>query len=166
MINAHAYNITIRFGNFEGEDCFEARVKELPDIAEYADTYDEAYLLAIDAINTTALIYGEKNREMPQPHIVADDYSGRITLRLPASLHRALVEASEGEGVSLNYYIVNVVSYFSGFAMASNRGSFSMSWRTVGDVVTPVSGLHLSRRVLQTSQIQRKVVPYKRAGTD
>lgn len=165
MIDAHAYNITIRYGSFEGEDCFEARVKELPDIAEYADTYDEAYLLAIDAINTTALVYAEKEREMPRPHIAADDYSGRITLRLPTSLHRALVETSDIEGVSLNYYIVNVLSYFSGYAIASNHSSFSMTWKTAEHLAPTTTGPHRSRRVVQTSQIGQNLVAYKRTGT-
>ena len=30
-----AYNITVRKVIFEGEECFEALVKELPDVAEY-----------------------------------------------------------------------------------------------------------------------------------
>jgi len=37
MIDSRNYNISIRRGEFEGEVCFEARVKELPDIIEYAD---------------------------------------------------------------------------------------------------------------------------------
>ena len=53
-IDPYAYNITVRRAMFEGEVCFEARVKELPDLIEYADTADEAYALAVDGIETTA----------------------------------------------------------------------------------------------------------------
>jgi predicted RNase H-like HicB family nuclease len=115
-IDACAYNITVRRGEHEGEVLYEARVKELPDLVEYGETFDEAYELAIDAIETTASILAEKGRTMPAPAIPADDYSGRVTLRVPKSLHRALAEAAEAEGSSLNQHLVNVLTYYSGFA--------------------------------------------------
>ena len=130
MIDPHAYNITIRRGTFEGEVCYEARVKELPDLAEYADSAEEAYELAIDAIQTTAEIFAEKGKAMPVPLQPADDYSGRVTLRLPKSLHRALSQAAEEEAVSLNQHLVNILSYFSGFAAAKSM-SGSMAWHTM-----------------------------------
>ncbi|PYF99712.1 hypothetical protein D893_02585, partial [Thioalkalivibrio sp. ALE21] len=39
-MNAQDYGITIRRVIEEGEACFEARVRELPDVVEYADTHD------------------------------------------------------------------------------------------------------------------------------
>ena len=113
-INPYAYNITIRHDNFEGEDLFEARVKELPDISGYAETYGEAYDLAVDAIQTAAEAFSEKGRAFPPPAIPVEDYSGRVTLRLPRSLHRSLAEAAESESVSLNQYLVASLSYFTG----------------------------------------------------
>lgn len=110
------YNITIRRTEIEGETCFEARVKELPDLTEYGDTFEEAYALAVDAIETTMEVLVEKGRAMPAPYKPADDYSGRVTLRLSKSLHRALAETAEEEGVSLNQHLVNILSYYSGFA--------------------------------------------------
>ena len=56
-MNPQNYNITVRRASFDGEVFFEARVKELPDVAEYADTADEAYALAIDTIEATAGIF-------------------------------------------------------------------------------------------------------------
>ena len=94
-IDPYAYNITVRRAEVEGEVCFEARVKELPDLIEYADTAEEAYTLAVDGIETTAEIMESKGRAMPAATVPADDFSGRVTLRLPRSLHRALAEASE-----------------------------------------------------------------------
>lgn len=54
------YTITVQPVEIEGERCFEARVKELPDLVEYADTEEEAYALAVDAIETTAAIMEER----------------------------------------------------------------------------------------------------------
>ena len=131
MIDPHDYNITIRRSEFEGEVCFEARVKELPDLAEYGDTFEEAYALVIDAIETTVEVFAEKGKPMPVPQEVADDYSGRVTLRLPKSLHRVLAESAEEEGVSLNQHLVNILAYFSGFAAGAMPMSEAPEWKTI-----------------------------------
>lgn len=128
MDTIHKYTISIRFGSYEGEDCYESRVKELPDIAEYADTAEEAYALAIDSIEVTTQVLAERGRVMPEPQILANDYSGRVTLRLPKSLHRALVQASEDEGVSLNSYMTNVLTYYSGFAAGTGQETQRAVW--------------------------------------
>jgi predicted HicB family RNase H-like nuclease len=116
MIDPKKYTITVRKGLFDDEECFEARVAELPDVAEYADSFDEAYALAIDTIETTAAIFEQQGKTMPLPIVPADDYSGRVTLRLPKSLHRALAKAANNEGVSLNQHLTNVLNYYSGYA--------------------------------------------------
>lgn len=116
MIDPTKYTITVRKGLFDDEECFEARVAELPDVAEYADSFDEAYVLAIDTIETTAAIFEQQGKTMPLPFVPADDYSGRVTLRLPKSLHRALAKAANSEGVSLNQHLTNVLNYYSGYA--------------------------------------------------
>lgn len=37
-------------------------------------------------------------------------YSGKFTVRLPRSLHQALVSRAEREGVSLNLFVTNALS--------------------------------------------------------
>lgn len=118
-MDATKYNVTVRKGVFEGEECFEARVLEFPDLAEYADSYEEAYLLAIDTIEVTAEVFAEKGKDMPIPISPADDFSGRVTLRLPKTLHRSLAQVSEYEGVSLNQHLVNILNYYSGYAQGA-----------------------------------------------
>jgi hypothetical protein len=39
-----------------------------------------------------------------------EDYSGKFTVRLPRSLHQALVDRAEKEGVSLNLFVTNALS--------------------------------------------------------
>ena len=117
MIDPSKYTITVRKGLFDNEECFEARVAELPDVAEYADSFDEAYTLAIDTVQSTAVIFEQQGRAMPLPFSPLDEfYSGRITLRLAKSLHRALSKAADNEGVSLNQHLTNVLNYYSGYA--------------------------------------------------
>lgn len=129
-IDPHAYNITIRRDTFEGEVLFEARVKELPDLTEYGESYEEAYCLAVDTIETTAEIFAEKGRKFPDAMVPIDEFSGRVTLRLPRNLHRILTETSDTEGVSLNQHLVSVLSYYSGFA-AGNQMKDLSDWHTV-----------------------------------
>lgn len=114
VVDASLYNITVRKGNFDGEIFFEAKVKELPDVAEYADTYEEAYLLAIDAIETTAEMFAELDKIMPLPIIEENEHSGRITLRMPKSMHAAYASWSESEETSLNQLIINCLSFSLG----------------------------------------------------
>ncbi len=114
MFDPHHYTVTIRQAEFDGETLYEARVRELPDVAEYADTHEEAYALALDAINATAEALAEQGRQMPEPFRPEEEYSGRITLRLPKSLHRRLAEKAEEEAVSLNQYMLSVLSQSGG----------------------------------------------------
>ena len=107
MNKFHAYNITVRQANFDGETLFEARVAELPDVVEYAESYAEAYELALDSIDATAKIFKKKGKALPKPIEPVDDFSGRVTLRIPRSLHKVLSEKAEREGVSLNHLISN-----------------------------------------------------------
>lgn len=39
-----------------------------------------------------------------------EDYSGKLVLRIPRSLHKALKDAAEVEGVSLNQYMLYKLS--------------------------------------------------------
>ncbi len=157
MIDPHAYNITVRRSEFEGEVCFEARVKELPDLAEYGDTFEEAYALAIDAIETTAEVFAEKGKPMPVPQEVADDYSGRVTLRLPKSLHRALAESAEDEGVSLNQHLVNILAYFSGFAAGAMHMSEASEWKTVSRTTGRKTSSRPNVQLVYSAELNRRV---------
>lgn len=135
-IDARKYSITVCYGFFDGEDCFEARVSELPDLVEYADSHEEAYNLAIDAIETTAVIMSQKGKSMPLPNRRVDNYSGRVTLRLPKSLHRHLAIRAECEDVSLNTLITSALCAFS-----SSGGEWG---NTVNDWVPSPSAGHSS----------------------
>lgn len=44
------------------------------------------------------------------PPSYPEEYSGKFNLRLPRSLHRSLAEAAERNGVSLNQYVVMLLS--------------------------------------------------------
>jgi predicted HicB family RNase H-like nuclease len=129
-MNAHSYNITVRQIEVDGENLFEARVRELPDVVDFGETWEEAYSLAVDTIGTTATIMAERDQQMPVPASVEDEYSGRVTLRVPKSLHRRLAEQAEYEGVSLNHYLVTVLAHDCGTRFGG-RHNAETEWKPV-----------------------------------
>jgi predicted RNase H-like HicB family nuclease len=52
--------------------------------------------------------YG-RGLDIPDPSY-PEEYSGRFNLRLPKSLHRALADSAERDGVSLNQYVVMLLA--------------------------------------------------------
>lgn len=117
MTVANSYSISIKKIELDGEEYYRARVSEFPYLEEYAETYSDAYVLLIDAIETSLEVLAAENKSIPLPSDDREiaDYSGRVTLRLPKSLHAALSEAAENEDVSLNQLIVSALSDFNGF---------------------------------------------------
>lgn len=121
MIDANLYEISTKLVEIDGETYFEARVRELPDVREYADTRDAAVALAVDTIETTAEIFHKQGKQMPNPLNWEEvEYSGRVTLRLAKHLHRSLAISAERESVSLNSYLNTLISYNHGIFQVSN----------------------------------------------
>lgn len=123
----HAYTITIQKVRVDGDDYFESTIKELPDAAAYCETYQEAYELAIDTIETTAVMLEEAGREMPSPMVKQEDYSGRVTLRMAKSLHERVTTYAENEGVSLNSYINTILAEKVGATTANTIFRYEIS---------------------------------------
>ena len=81
---------------------FEAKLKSLP--VEEPDDIDKAMLAeaqAMDDGSTVSLDEFNKNLE---------EYSGKLVLRIPRSLHKELKEQAAQEGVSLNQYMLYKLS--------------------------------------------------------
>ena len=158
MIDASNYNITVRKGWFDGELCFEARVTELPDVAEYADSFEEAYALAIDTLEVTAEIFANQGKQMPAPIIPADDFSGRVTLRLAKSLHRSLAQAADREGVSLNQHLTNILNYYAGYAQTVEARNSGNVWQSISQPEKRQNQSNL--RVVRSSEPERSLKQY------
>lgn len=108
--DATAYNVTVRRISVDGEPMFEARVLELPDVSGFGASLTEAYDTAIEAIEALHSIAERDGESFPEPVEPEAEYSGRVTLRMPKSLHRAVALDAQQEGISINSYIVNAVS--------------------------------------------------------
>ncbi len=87
---------------------FVARVPDLPGCVTQGDTREEAVELIEDAKQAWLESAWEHGDEIPLPSS-ARQYSGRLNLRMPKSLHRKLDEQARREGVSLNQHLVSVL---------------------------------------------------------
>lgn len=113
MFNAEEYTISVRKERMDGEVYWVARVEELSDIMEFGDSREEAYTLAIDTITVAQEMCISEGTRFPEPKVfVEQSASGRVTLRLPKSVHGNCISIAEAEGVSLNTYILTCITSY------------------------------------------------------
>ena len=111
-IDPYSYSVNVRRVQVGDELLFKATVTELPDVATFEKTFEDAYILAIDAIESLYESSVEENRPFPVAISQAEssEYSGRLTLRMPKWLHAQLGGQSEADGISLNQYLISLLS--------------------------------------------------------
>lgn len=113
MYNAEEYTISVRKERMDDDIYWVARVEELPDVLEFGETRDEAYDLAIDTINVGQEMCLSEGTTFPSPKIFSEaSVSGRVTLRLPKSVHANCIRLAEEEGVSLNSYLLTCITSY------------------------------------------------------
>ena len=111
--DAEQYTISIRKEVVEGDELYVARIAELPDVQEFGESYEETRSLALDTLITSYDLCCEKEIPFPKPMVINDEHdlaSGRVTLRMPKTLHTRLIKEAELEDVSLNQYLVSSLS--------------------------------------------------------
>jgi len=91
------------------EGGFVAEIAELSGCVTQGDTIDEAIANIEDAKGAWIQAAYDQGQSIPLPR-TENEYSGRILVRLPRSLHKHLADASRREGISLNQHILNLLS--------------------------------------------------------
>jgi hypothetical protein len=104
------YRIGIQRVLDEGESFLKATVAELPDVAVFGDDYPSVVEETLDVIQRLHAVARENGRSFPSPLATNERYSGRVTLRVPKSLHAQIADCAVSEDVSLNTWIVSVLS--------------------------------------------------------
>jgi len=76
------------------------------------DTVEESIKDAMIAKEQWIKAAHENGITIPLPSIQEDkdEYSGRVTLRIPKSLHRLVIETAKKEGVSANQFLSHLIS--------------------------------------------------------
>lgn len=105
------YSISIRKELHDGEQYYVGRVAEFPNIGVFESSPSEAYSLVVDAISTLHDIALKSGQDMPVPFPAPqDEFSGRVTLRLPRTLHAKVSAYANYEDCSVNTFLVSIIS--------------------------------------------------------
>jgi predicted HicB family RNase H-like nuclease len=101
------YSISIRWS--DEDKGFIATVPELPGLSAFGRNQSKA----LSELNTAAKAFLESliqsGKSLPVVENISP-FSGQLRLRMPKSLHENLVASAKNEGVSLNTYIVSLLS--------------------------------------------------------
>ena len=98
---------------------YVARVAELPHCMIHGDTPEEA-IREIEVVKREWIKSNlKRGNTIPEP--VSRKYSGQISLRIPPSLHRLLIDASTVQDVSLNQYMTMALANFVGFQIKATE---------------------------------------------
>jgi antitoxin HicB len=87
-----------------------AEIDDLPGCLADGKTPDEAIANSREAMRSWVESRISAGLDVPEPSI-AEEYSGRILLRMPKYVHRMLAIQAQQEGSSLNQYVVSLLSY-------------------------------------------------------
>jgi antitoxin HicB len=90
-------------------DAWVVRYPELPGCIAHGDTPAAAIAEGEEAKALWIETVIEEGGEVPEPK-AETTYSGKLVLRLPRTLHEAAAEIADREGVSLNSYLIRIVS--------------------------------------------------------
>jgi antitoxin HicB len=101
------YRLNVSFD--EESDAWVARFPELPGCVADGATPEEALIEAQAAKALWIETAVAQGQQIPHPQ-GEPTYSGKFVLRLPRSLHEAAAERADREGISLNSYLVHLVS--------------------------------------------------------
>jgi len=93
------------------EGGYAVRIPDLPGCLSQGDTAEEAVEMIRDAQRGWLAVTLENGQSVPEPTAIErDGYSGKFNVRMPRRLHRALAEAADREGVSLNLFVATTLA--------------------------------------------------------
>ncbi len=105
-------NYPIEVFRSDEDEGFIATVPDLPGCSAWGATEAEAIAEAHDAIGAWLKAARTAHREIPPPSRPSDEagYSGRFLLRVPRRLHAELARDAKRQGVSLNQYVLYLLT--------------------------------------------------------
>lgn len=101
------YSINLMWS--EEDEGYIATIPEFPGLSAFGENPEEAMEEAQMALEGFIEVYNEDGCKIPEPQTL-ETYSGQTRLRLPKNMHAKLSRQANREGISLNTYIVQLVS--------------------------------------------------------
>ncbi|MBM3322661.1 type II toxin-antitoxin system HicB family antitoxin [candidate division WOR-3 bacterium] len=93
----------------QAEGGFFVRVPDLPGCMSQGETVEEALANIDEARRLWLEVAHESGDDIPVPG-AGSEFSGKFVLRVPRYLHEALSRAADREDVSLNTYVLGILS--------------------------------------------------------
>src|SRR6266496_6493443 len=93
----------------EEDAAYIALCPEFPGVSAFGETPEEAIAEVQIALKLAIETYQAEGWVLPEPHR-QPEYSGKLLVRMPKTLHGQLVQQAETEGVSLNTLVVTLLS--------------------------------------------------------
>ena len=96
----------------EKDEGYIAIVPDLAECSAWGKTESEAIGEARDAIEAWVKAARSAKRSIPEPSRRGDDaaYSGKFLMRVPKRLHAEMARAAKAQGVSLNQYVLYLLT--------------------------------------------------------
>lgn len=105
VINYYTYSVVWS----DDDNEYIGLCREFPSISAFGETHEQALANIKEEIAYILSWMEEEGEQIPLP--VKDiDYSGRLLLRLPKRLHKELAQQAKLNDVSINQFIMNVLS--------------------------------------------------------
>ena len=111
-------NYPIKYWN--DDDGFFIEIPDLPGCMTFCEEFNQINETAEDAKRSWISSRLERGLEVPEPRN-EEDFSGKILLRLTKSLHRSLSNQAKRERISLNQYMLGLLSSSSSLKEIENR---------------------------------------------
>ena len=93
----------------ENDGTYSADVLEFPGCHAYGTTAEEAFQNLEKAAISWIEAALEQGQEIPKPMAI-HDYSGKISLRLPRSIHQQAARVAQRDDVSLNHFFISAIA--------------------------------------------------------
>ncbi|MDY6953134.1 MAG: toxin-antitoxin system HicB family antitoxin [Thermodesulfobacteriota bacterium] len=104
----------------EEDEAYVAVVPELPGLSAFGSSPEEAVKELAIAKEAFLEVLVEDGEEIPEPEVLKP-FSGQTRLRLPKSLHASLANQAKKEEISLNTYIVQLLSQRNALAQVEKK---------------------------------------------
>ncbi len=99
---------------------YVVEIEDLPGCFSQGETAEEALQMIEEARQLWLETAYEDGLDIPLPR-TEKEYSGKLVLRMPRSLHALLDRRAQMEGVSLNHYLVTALAREVGYDQACSR---------------------------------------------
>ena len=104
-----SYPVQLSHQSEDDDEYWLAEILDLPGCMADGSNPDEALKSLEEAKRLGIETQIEDGYEVPEP-AQAHDYSGKFLVRMPKSLHHGLAVQAKREGVSMNQYVISLLS--------------------------------------------------------